>query len=108
MLKQSLVQEKLSDLMINSSSKLAGVNNSVGGDDKSAQAVIMTGDLKLVESNNKTNRDLLPSQHNMPQWPRVQLDKQITSNLKRNSKIIVNNSASYEASVQNLTNSRNK
>ena len=88
MLKQSLVQEKLSDLM-NSSSCEKG-NSAVS--------------IKLDKS--KTNVDLVHSQYNMPQWPRVQLDKQNTSNLKRNTKIINNTSSTYEPSIQNLTNNR--
>lgn len=89
MLKQSLVQEKLSDLL-NSSSTV----------DQSTSAV----SIKLEKS--KTNVDLVHSQYNMPQWPRVQLDKQNTSNLKRNTKITNNTSSSYEPSIQNLTNNR--
>ncbi len=84
MLKQSLVQEKLSDLInIDNSTKIIS-------DDKLSEI-------------KKT--DLLPSQYNMPQWPRVQLDKQITSNLKHNSnsRPITNN---HEPSVHNSTNSR--
>ncbi len=97
MLKQSLVQEKLSDLI---------------NIEKSASMISTTGvksDLKLSDTK-KTGTDLLPSQYNMPQWPRVQLDKKITSNLKHNSNSqpITNNSSSpnHESSIQNLTNSR--
>lgn len=91
MLKQTLVQEKLSDLI--NGAALVAVN------DKQKST-----DIHLEKG--KTNADLLPSQYNMPQWPRVQLDKQITSNLKRNSKIVIHNSSGYESSIQQATNSR--
>lgn len=72
MLKQSLIQEKLSDLTTGNGSS----NNGPGGQ------------LKL----NDTKAELIGSSHmhNMPQWPRVQIDKHITSNLRRNTKLVIN------------------
>lgn len=105
MIKQSLVQQKLSDLLTNSSINLKQVNNNVS-------QVVDSNELKLGNGINNSKRldgnNLAHSPYNMPQWPRVQLDKQITSNLKRNTKIIINNSSAYEPSIQNLTVSRNK
>ena len=70
MLKQSLVQEKLSDLINNGSQASAAASS---GPDA-----------------NKTGPEFVHSQYNMPQWPRVQLDKHITTNLKRNAKFVIN------------------
>lgn len=99
MLKQSLVQEKLSDLLNNSNGNTNNPNSVVSS--------LTTNDLKLEKS--KTGTELLQNQvYNMPQWPRVQLDKQITSNLKRNTKIIINSASAYEPTIQNLSNNKDR
>ena len=85
MLKQSLIQEKLSDLTTGSGST-AGSNG----------ALVKLNDAKaeLIGSSHM---------HNMPQWPRVQIDKHITSSLKRNAKLLINTVTSTSPTSVNKT-----
>ena len=85
MLKQSLVQEKLSDLINNGSQAVA-------------VAAVPSGHADA----GKSGPEFMHSQYNMPQWPRVQLDKHITTNLKRNAKVVLN--AGHSSSSRFTTN----
>ncbi len=94
MIKQSLVQGKLNDLINNGSIELKK--------SKISESSNISGNVNDSQPNN--NGSELLNQYNMPQWPRVQLDKQITSNLTINSKPATNSPSPNEPGLQKLTN----
>lgn len=99
MIKQSLIQAKLSDLINNGSIELKKSKNI----EKSAKGNKTKHEPLVVNGSQSTE---VMNQYNMPQWPRVQLDKQNTSNLIINNKLVTSSSPSNEPSSQNFTNDR--
>lgn len=85
----------MSDLINNGSIELTKSKNNLGNGSKSEPLVV----------NASQSAEVL-NQYNMPQWPRVQLDKQTTSNLIINNKLVTSNSSSNESNSQKLANNR--
>lgn len=95
MIKQSLIQAKMSDLINNGSIELTKSKNKIGNSSKPEPLVV-----------NDSHSAEVMNQYNMPQWPRVQLDKQTTSNLIINNKLVTSNSSSSECDSRKLANNR--